>query len=390
MGPRPLRIARVIARMNFGGPARHVLDATAGLAPEFETTLFVGECGEGETEAASWIAASGVTPERVAGLGRAPRPFDDLRALRRLTQRFRELRPDVVHTHTAKAGALGRIAARRAGVPTVVHTFHGHVFHGYFGPVVSRGVVAAERWLARRTDAIVAVSDEVRDDVADRYRVAPREKIHIVAPGIDVARFAAARACRGALRRELGIADGAPVVAWIGRLVPVKDPALAVRTFERVRADSARIGLPEPVMVVVGDGPLRAETEALAASAPGIRFLGWRADVAPVLADADVVLLTSVNEGTPVALIEAASAGVPSVATRVGGVPSVVEHGVTGHVVNRSATALADAVVQLLSDPGRRAEIGAAARRRAVERYSRERLLGDLRALYRGLVAGRT
>lgn len=378
---RPLRVARVIARLNVGGPARHVLDATRGLAPEIETTLLVGECGPGEAEATAWIEESGVVPERVPGLGRAVRPFDDLRALAHLTRRFSELRPDIVHTHTAKAGVLGRIAARRAGVPHVVHTFHGHVFRGYFGRVASSTVVAAERWLARRTGRIVAVSDEVAEDLVERYRVAPREKVVVIPVGIDLAPYLAIdRERRAAAREALGIEPGTVVGVFAGRLVPVKDPGKALDAWSFVFA-------PRSTLLVVGDGPLRAELERRGHD--DVRFLGWRDDMTDIWAAADVALLPSRNEGTPVALIEAAAAGVPALATRVGGVPSVVVHGKTGMLADPDDRLEFHAFVSALAeDPQALAEMGAAARERVAGRFGVDPMLANLRALYAGLLTG--
>jgi glycosyltransferase involved in cell wall biosynthesis len=375
---RPLRIARVIARLNVGGPARHVLHAARGLAPEFETALFAGDVGDGEAEASAWISASGVVPERVPGLGRAVRPFDDLRALAYLTRRFGELRPDIVHTHTAKAGAIGRIAARRAGVPNVVHTFHGHVFHGYFGRVASWAAVRAERALARRTDRIVAVSDEVANDLVERYRVAPREKVVVVPVGIDLAPYLAIDAARkAAARAALGIEPGTVVGVLAGRLVPVKDPVAALVAWSYVLA-------PRSLLLVVGDGPLRAELERLGVA--DVRFLGWRDDMTEVWAAADLALLPSRNEGTPVSLIEAAASGVPALAMRVGGVPSVVVNKKTGMLADPDdQRGFVSLVSALAEDPRTLAEMGAAARERVAARFGVDRMLADLRALYAGL-----
>jgi len=374
-----MRLARVITRLNVGGPARHVLAAARGLSPEVETTLFTGEVGPDEAEATAWIDASGVRPERVPGLGREVRPFADFQARRTLVRRFRELKPDVVHTHTAKAGALGRAAARKARVPLTVHTFHGHVFDGYFGKTVSRMVVAAERRLAARTDVLVAVSQEVASDLADKYRIAPRDKIRVIPPGIDLAPYDAAEERRGEFRRELRITDDVPLIVWLGRVVDVKDPSAALVAFDHVAVTRR-----DAVLVVVGDGPLRKDLERGARSR--VRFLGWRDDVARILADADVALLSSRNEGTPVALIEAAASGVPAVATRVGGVPSVVQDGETGLLVEPGdVQSLASALRRLVRDRDLSRRMGETARRRARDRFSEARMLRDLRELYRSV-----
>ena len=381
---RPLRVARVIARLNVGGPALHAIVATAGLRPDFETTLYTGEVDATETEATAWLNQWDVTPVRVPGLGRAVSPLADLRALRHLVRAFREFRPDIVHTHTAKAGAIGRVAARIARVPVVVHTFHGHVFESYFGRRTSGAIVALERSLARRTDRIVAVSDEVARDLIQRFKVAAPEKVVVIPVGVPLAPLLAIDDTqRAAAREALGLAPGAPVAVLAGRLVPVKLPAMALDAWSWVRA-----ALPDATLLVVGDGPLRDALERRGDA--GVRFLGWRDDLARIWAAADVALLTSRNEGTPVALIEAAAAGVPAVATNVGGVPSVVEDGVTGVLVPSGDFArFGAAVLTLLRDSRRRTRMGAAARRRAAARFGHERLLTDLRRLYSSLARPR-
>jgi glycosyltransferase involved in cell wall biosynthesis len=372
-------LVRVIARLNVGGPALHTVLATAGLRPDFDTTLVTGRVAPGEAEAADLLDRFGVAPVRLRGLGRSLSAMDDLRAFAGLCSVIRRVRPAILHTHTAKAGALGRVAAWVCGVPRVVHTFHGHVFEGYFGRVGSAAALLAERFLARFADRVVAVSPEVGRDLVERFRVIPAGKLAVVPVGLPLDEFRRCDERRGALRRKIGVAAGAPLVAFVGRLVPVKEPALALDVWRLVRRE-----VPAAVLLVVGDGTLRAGLEARRDE--GVRFLGWRRDLASVWADADLALLTSRNEGTPVALVEAAAASVPAVATRVGGVASVVEDGVTGLLAAPGdAHALAAAVVALLSDPARRRAMGAAARARALERFGAERLLADLRALYRNL-----
>jgi glycosyltransferase involved in cell wall biosynthesis/SAM-dependent methyltransferase len=373
---RPLRVVRVIARLNVGGPALHAVLATAGLRPDVDTTLAVGRVAPGEAEATDLLAQFDVRPVRIPGLGRAVSPLDDLRALGALASLMRRVRPDVVHTHTAKAGALGRVAAWIAGAPRVVHTFHGHVFTGYFGRSTSSAVVRVERALAKRTDRVVAVSDEVGRDLVERFRVVPRDKLVVVPVGLPLSDFLRCASMRGALRRELSLAADAPIAVFNGRLVPVKEPHVALDAWRLVRRE-----IPDATLVVVGDGDVAPSLRARGEE--GVVFLGWRRDVATILADADVALLTSRNEGTPVALVEAAAAGVPAVATRVGGVPSVVVDGETGLLAPAGdAPAIAAAVVALLRDAPRRRAMGDAARARAVERWSDARLLSDLRALY--------
>ncbi len=374
------RVLRLIARLNVGGPAWNAVLLTRGLAARFDTVLATGQVGPGEVEATATIAAAGVVPERVRGLGRAPSLVDDVRAFFGVLALTRRVRPDVVHTHTAKAGALGRVAAWLCGVPRVVHTFHGHVFHGYFGSAMSRVVVAVERALARRTDRVLAVSAEIARDVSDRYRVAPSDRVRVTRIGLPLARLSDARQHRAAVRAELGVCEDTPVAVMLGRLVPVKEPEVALDAWEIVRR-----ALPSAALVVVGGGPLLESVTARRAD--GVHLLGWRDDIERWLGAADVALLTSRNEGTPVALIEAGAAGLPSVATRVGGVPSVVLDGETGMLVERGdAAALAAALVRLFEDGDLRLRMGTAARRHVTSGWSEERLLADVSSLYRTLL----
>ncbi|MCG3133253.1 MAG: D-inositol-3-phosphate glycosyltransferase [Planctomycetes bacterium] len=378
-GKERLRVLRIVTRMNVGGPSRHVLVLSGGVRTA-ETTLAAGVVEDGEAEAAAWIAAHGAEVRRIPSLARSVKPLRDIRALREIRALIRDARPHLVHTHTSKAGLLGRIAARAERVPLSVHTFHGHVLDGYFGGFVSSALVRAERALAARTDGIVAVSGEIARELAEVHRIAPRERIDVIPVGLPLEPFLGASKHRGKLRAELA-AGRAPIVAWSARLAPVKDLPLAMAAWKLVRD-----AVPDAVLVVAGDGPERAAAEA--AAPPGARFIGWRDDMASLLADVELAFLTSRREGTPVALIEAAAAGVPAVATSVGGVPSVVLDGKSGLLAaHGDAAALAAHVVSLLRDRGRRESMGRAAREHARARFSAERLCRDTEALYARLVA---
>lgn len=382
-GRAPIRVVRIIARLNVGGPARQAILLTKRLdALGFESTLVTGRVGPDEGDMLPEARRQGVEPVVIEGLGRAPSPLDDLRALGRLWRLLRRVRPRVVHTHTAKAGTLGRIAAVLAGVPVRIHTFHGHVLHGYFGRVGSALVRATESALARITTRVVAVSEEVAGDLAVRHRAIPRAKIEVVPLGLELDALYGAERRRGELRAELGIAPDAPLLGFVGRLTAVKEPEVLIRAFARIAAAE-----PRAILLVAGDGDRRSATEAAAARAglgDRVRFLGWRDDLDRLWADLDLALLTSRNEGTPVALIEAAAAAVPAVATRVGGVPAVVLDGETGLLVPRGDdAALAAAALSLLRDPARRRAMGAAARARVRPRHGAAPLLRSLAALYR-------
>jgi glycosyltransferase involved in cell wall biosynthesis len=376
------RVVRVIARLNIGGPTQHVLNLARGLSASYPTLLVCGSVEDGEEEMSDLLASSGVRVHRIPELGRSVRPGQDVAALAKLVRLLRQVRPEIVHTHTAKAGAVGRIAAALAGVPHRVHTFHGHTFHGYFRPSVSRVFLAIERLLARSTDRIIALSEAQAHELVDRYKVASRDALRVVPLGLQLPLPGTenAAAVRREFREEVGAGDQ-PVVTIVGRLVPVKRHDLFVDAVAKLRGKEVN-----GVFVVVGGGPERERLEARAAArgvGDDLRFLGWRRDLGRVYAGSDVVALCSDNEGTPVALIEAMSAGVPVVASAVGGVPDVLDGGRFGVLVQPgSADALADAIHTLLDDSGLRATLSARGRPAALARFGVERLVADVAALY--------
>jgi len=272
-------------------------------------------------------------------------------------------------------------------VPVVVHTYHGHVFDGYFSPFTTKVVVATERVLARTASALVAVTERVRRDIL-AHGVGTPDRVVVVPLGLDLEPLTAAAGRRGELRAELGLPAAAPLVGIVARLVPVKAHEVfldAARAIAPVRPDAR--------FLIAGDGERRGELEALARGAglgDRVRFLGWRADLARLYADLDVVVLTSKNEGSPVALIEAMAAARPVVSTRAGGVEDVVADGETGLVVPvGDAAAVARAIVDLLEHPDRAAALGAAAQASVVGRFGSARLVGDVDRLYRRLLAER-
>ena len=367
------RLVRLITRLNIGGPARQALLLSRALRG-WTTVLGAGTPRDDEGE-----LTHPEVPIRRLPLVRPLDPRADAAALRAVRALLSETRPDLVHTHMAKAGTIGRAAAmslpRR---PLLVHTFHGHVLEGYFRPGVQAAFVRAERALARRTDLLIAVSDEVRDDLLD-LGIGTPEQYRVVPLGLELGAHRAVTGRSGALRDELGLDDTTALVGVVGRLVPIKDVRLALDVMRQVG---------DAHLAVVGDGEQRQELEAIVAAdaelAGRVHFTGWRLDVPAVMADLDVALLTSRNEGTPVALIEAAACGRPAVATDVGGVRTVVADGETGFVVGRDAALLASAVERLLGDDALRGRFGEAARERSW-RFESGRLVEDIEAAYTDL-----
>lgn len=380
---------RVIARLNMGGPALHVAYLSAGLRERgYETTLVAGTLARGEGSMSYVAEELGVHVVALPELSREISLLRDVRAAFRLAALIRELRPHILHTHTAKAGAVGRIAALLAGrarPPIVVHTFHGHVLRGYFDPVRSGFFRLLERWLARATTALVAVSPEVRDDLA-ALGIAPPERFTVIRLGIELEeRVGAGANGRAQARRMMGIPPERFTVGWIGRMTGVKRTDDVLVAFKLLRERGI-----DACLCMVGDGPDRDHVETRARDLGIVRhclFLGYQDEVAPFYAAFDALLLPSGNEGTPVSAIEALAGGRPVVATRVGGVPDVVRDGEDGFLVEPGdVEALADRLARLASDPELRRRMGQTGRERVLSRYTVQRLLDDVDRLYRSLL----
>ena len=386
----PTGVVRIIARLNIGGPAIQAISLTQRLEPLGYATILVRgteEPAEGTMD--SLADRLGVRPLRVGSLRRDP-GWHDLRALGALVRIIARERPQIVHTHAAKAGTLGRIAAMLAPGRSgriLVHTFHGHSLSGYFSPRTARFYLAIERLLARFTTRLVAVSEEVRDDLVS-LGVAPAGRFEVVRLGLDLSQFGATpddRARRGArFRAELGIPGELRLITIVARLVPIK----RVDRFLRIARDLA--GRSDVHFLVVGDGELRSELvgspEARALSTR-VTWAGFRSDMPDVYFASDVVILTSDNEGTPVSLIEALAAGVPVVSSSVGGVPSVVRDGETGLTAPAEDEAgLGRSVGRLLDRPELAVALARRGREHALANYSLDGLVNRTDRLYRELI----
>jgi glycosyltransferase involved in cell wall biosynthesis len=386
---RRLRVLRIIGRLNMGGPAHQAaLLSGRRFDPErYETLLVHGSIPSGEESLADLAEEEGATMHFVPELQQPVSPVQDPRALLKLIRLARSFKPDIVHTHTAKAGFLGRMAALTVRPrPAIVHTYHGHVLEGYFGAAKTRLYLQLERMLARRSDRLIGVSQATVDDLV-RLGVAPPEKFRVVPLGLDLGPLAEADGeAGGGLRAELGLGADDLLMVFVGRVVPIKRLDVLIEAVAMARSEgSAKLHL-----AIVGDGDIRPRLEEQASAlgaARALSFLGYRRDLKPVFAAADLAVLSSDNEGTPVSLIEAAAAGLPAVATDVGGVGEVVTEE-TGILVPPGAPApLAEAMVRMAADAEFRAAAGSAAQRRVLDRYGAERLLKDVDALYRELTA---
>ena len=400
MAVAPRKIVRILTGMNIGGPAIHAALLSAGLGPRgFLTCVVVGEPDGPEGDLSGEIRGEGIRLIRLKSLRRSIRPLADLLTLARLLVILWQERPHIIHTHMAKAGALGRLAGllyntvgpgRRTGKRAfLVHTFHGHVLEGYFSPSLTRVFVAVERWLASRTDCLIAVSPSIQRELL-RMGLGRVDQWRVVPLGLDLSGLS-----------QLPLPNGSSVVrvGMVGRLVPIKNPALFLNALHRtVRADASA----SPVWgVVVGDGPMRSalEREAIELGLGNrVRFTGWQRDLLSIYGQLEAACLTSWNEGTPVALIEAMAAGRAVIATRVGGVqdlledhPDAAEMIPTGqfHIGDRGVLVragdvegLAKAITAVAEDRALRDRLGQAARTYVLERFAHERLVQDMAELY--------
>jgi glycosyltransferase involved in cell wall biosynthesis len=338
-----IRVLRIIARMNVGGPAVQVSNLMRDLPQDkFEQVLVTGFCEETEVDFIE-SQAPDLPVARIAGLGRSIRPTDDLRAFLQLVRHIHSFRPHIIHTHTAKAGVLGRLAAGYASKQHgSVHTFHGHLLHGYFTPRRTTVITTVERFLARRSTYLIAVGEKVRADLLG-CRVGEQDQFRVIRPGLDAPLLPSSDEARD----SLGLRKIDPVVTYLGRLTRIKRPDRFLDMAAIVLQDA-----PNAQFVIAGDGDLSGDvrSEVRRRGLP-IHLLGMRPDVETILAASDAVVLTSDNEGTPLSLIQAGLAGLPTVTTDVGSVREVVRDGETGWVVDASPNALALAVRDLLTTP---------------------------------------
>jgi glycosyltransferase involved in cell wall biosynthesis len=387
------RVLRIITRLNIGGPSIQAIALSERLAPRgFDTQLLHGRLGAGEGDM-RYLLTTPAVARPIAALRREIAPVHDAIALVQVLDALRDFRPHIVHTHLAKAGTIGRVAtsiynrtAGRDAPVRVVHTYHGHVLEGYFSPVRTRTFLGVERMLARDTDRLVAISPRIQNELVDDYRIGRSNQYSVIPLGFDLSRLTAiGDRERGVARAALGLAPDAPVITTAGRLTGIKRHDLFLDTARLIADRSVHA-----VFLVAGDGELRPALEEQARTrgiADRVRFLGWRRDLDTLYAASDVFLLTSRNEGTPVALIESLAAAVPGVSTDVGGVRDVIDSDRVGLLAPfGDARALADHVIALLVDPLRRRAMGESGRASVMSRYGIDRLVDDVERLYRELL----
>jgi glycosyltransferase involved in cell wall biosynthesis len=379
---KPLKILRIITRLNVGGPAQHVVFLTEGLNENgFRSGLVSGVVDQDEGDMSYLARERGINYRLVNALRNEVGLLGSLKALWELYRLVRREKPDIVHLHLLKARFLGGLAARAAGVPCVIETLHGDLFTDYYGTFKTQAILLAERILGYMVmDKVLAVSECVKENLL-RFHVAPARKVEVIPLGLELSKFMEKNRERGRLRNELGIGEDTALVGIVGRMVPIKGHRYFLQAARQVLQ-----AYPKAVFLLVGDGVLRNRLESecrLLGIEKSVLFLGWRNDVDKIYADLDVVAMSSLNEGTPVSLIEAMAAGRATVATKVGGVPDVIEDGITGILVPpKEPTAMAAAILRLLKDNILRRSMGERARLAVYPKYDVSRLIGDMENLY--------
>lgn len=378
----PIRVMRIIARMNVGGPAVQVSGLMRGINPnEFHHRLYTGFCAADEADYLDTVAKD-VNAIRIAGLGRRVNLIGDVKAFYSLVKEIRQFKPHVIHTHTAKAGFLGRIASIVSMQPSIrVHTFHGHLLNGYFGEFKRSLVVMAEKVLSIFTHQLLAVGDKVRTDLLEAG-IGKKKKFDVIRPGLAIGALPSKKKSQ----ESFGLSQGKLQCAFIGRITQIKRPDRFLDTASEIEKRGVEIGF-----FIAGDGELLdvCRKRILREDLP-VKVLGWQTDIEKVLSAADIVILTSDNEGTPLSLIQAGMAGLPVIATRVGSVLEIVLDGTTGIITGLDAQELANALEKLANNSDLRSQLGTAAQKFTVANFGVERLVHDHEKIYKWLLANQT
>jgi len=372
---------RIIARMNVGGPAVQVSGLMRGInSADFDHRLFTGFCSVDEADYLETVAQD-IGAVRIEGFGRRVSLGKDLKAFLTLVKEIRRFNPQIIHTHTAKAGFLGRIASIISLHPSIrVHTFHGHLLNGYFGSYKRMLVILAERILAIFTQQLLAVGDKVRQDLL-AVGVGKSEKFGLMPPGLEIGKLPSKKDSQ----ESYGISKQTIQCAFIGRITQIKRPDRFLDVASEIKKRGFAIEF-----FIAGDGELLQNCrERITREELPVKVLGWQSNMEQVLSAADVVVLTSDNEGTPLSLIEAGMAGLPVVATRVGSVPEVVLEGVTGLITNLDVQEIANALEKLINNAELRAQMGASAQEFTLANFGVKRLVSDHEVLYKKLIANR-
>ncbi len=391
------RILRIINRFNLGGPTYNAAYLTKYLPQEYETLLVGGAIDETEGNSEFIVKNLGIEPVIIPEMKRAISPSDDYKAYHKIKKLIKQFKPDIVHTHASKSGALGRLAASKLNVPTIVHTFHGHVFDAYFSSISSKFYINVERYLSKKSDRIIALSPIQKHDLSVKYKICNEKKIAIIPLGFDLSRFQEnIPEKRNTLRNKYKIADDEIVISIIGRIVPIKNHSLFLDAIKYVTEHTTK----KIKVLIVGDGEDKQLITDKASSlnlsfCEGVPednkqqliFTSWIKEVDEVIAASDIIALTSLNEGTPVSLIEAQAGNKPVVTTNVGGIENVVFEGKTALLSEpNKMLPFAENLLKLILDNNARAQMSLYGWQYVSEKYHYTRLIKDMDALYHQLL----
>ncbi len=384
-----IKVLRIINRFNLGGPTYNAALLTRYLDDDFETMLIGGVPDEGETDSLHILEKYDVRPIIIPELIRNPNPLSDRKAYRKIKEIIQEFQPDIVHTHASKAGVLGRRAAISCGVKVIVHTYHGHVFHSYFGPIKTFMIKSLERNLANKSTGIVAISQLQKEELAVQHRICRAEKIKVIPLGFDLSDFLKEdREQREIIRSEYHIDEQTVAIAIVGRLAPIKNHSFFLEVIEKL----LRQGVSNIKVFIVGDGSERTVVEENVKRiteefGPKIVFTSWVFDIAAFNKGMDILCLTSNNEGTPVSLIEAQASGLPVLSTDVGGVRDILLDGESGFITKLGDSETYVENLRLLVENEKlRAKFAEIGREFVRERFSFERLTSEMSEYYRKLL----
>jgi glycosyltransferase involved in cell wall biosynthesis len=396
-----IKVLRIHSRIHLGGPIFNVAYLSKYLAPDFETKLLVGTIQPDEISAEYLLKELGLSYTILPDLKRSINPISEIRAFFKIRKIIKDFKPTIVHTHTAKAGVIGRLAAWSCGVPVIIHTFHGHVFHSYFSGIVTWGIKITERFLSKISTGIIAISEVQKNELATIYKVANPKKIKIIPLGLDLDKFSEKKEVkRKAFREKYDLNVDEVAFALIGRFAPIKNHDLLFEAIKQFKEEN-NTNFQKSVFFLVGDGELKKEFQKKLKDynisfsekcrdfvGGGIIFTSWIKNVDEIMPGFDAVVLTSHNEGTPLSLIESQATGIPVISTRVGGVENVVLHKKTGIIVSSGdKTALSNTFLQFVVDKELRLTLGNNGEAWAQTNFSYRRLVEDMKIYYHSLLS---
>jgi glycosyltransferase involved in cell wall biosynthesis len=388
------KVLRIINRLNLGGPTYNAAYLSKFLPEEFETLLVAGMKDDTEASSEYIVESLNLKPRYIKDMHREINPIKDYPAYKELVQIIQEFKPDIVHTHAAKAGAIGRLAAYNCGVPIIIHTFHGHVFHSYFGKLKTRIFLEIERFLARRSTKIVAISNIQKAELCEQFKVAPCGKFEKVSLGFDLERFQVDnQSKRQVFRNKYELKDDDIAIGIIGRLVPIKNHKLLLEAFTKVKQKTNK----SIKVIIIGDGELREELESLVlalqlrmsnttAKDADVVFASWIKAIETALPGLDLVALSSFNEGTPVSLIEAQAANIPIISTKVGGIQDIVLEGDTAVLVeNNNLEEFTEKLLEIVLNDTKRLKMQTNGYTHVKDKFSYQTLCTNMGNLYHSL-----